>query len=92
MSDTSNPTKTIKQVRENLGLSQLEVAYRAQVSLSTIAGIEQDRQEPRVHVALQIARALEVLVEEIAWPGTKDLTRRRRKGRTVPAESRIVRS
>jgi DNA-binding XRE family transcriptional regulator len=85
MSDTSNPTKTIKQVREDQGLSQFEVAYRAQVSLSTIAGIEQGRQEPRVQVALRIARVLGVLVEEIAWPGPKELARRRRKRRAMPA-------
>ena len=85
MSDTSNPTQTIRQVREDQDLSQFELAYRAQVSLSTIAGIEQGRQEPRVQVALRIAKVLGVQVEEIAWPGPKASARRRRKGKAGSA-------
>lgn len=63
----SNKPKTIKQLRNERKLTQLDLAYKLGVSLSTVTGIETGRQEPRVGLAQKIAEVLGVSVDEIAW-------------------------
>lgn len=78
MSD-QGPRKTVRQLREEQGLTQFELAAKAGVSLSSVVNIEASRQEPRVSLADKIARALGLSVADIAWPTADELTRKRPK-------------
>jgi putative transcriptional regulator len=55
----------VASYREALELTQAQLAERAGISRLTIARIETDTQEPRVGVALALAAALGVPVEEL---------------------------
>jgi transcriptional regulator with XRE-family HTH domain len=48
----------VRTLREQAGLSQEELAVRAQVSRATVQNIERDRVEPRRAVLRRIAEAL----------------------------------
>jgi transcriptional regulator with XRE-family HTH domain len=48
----------IRSLREQAGLSQEELAARAQVSRATVQNLERDRREPRRAVLRRIAEAL----------------------------------
>jgi DNA-binding XRE family transcriptional regulator len=52
----------LKQLREAAGISQQELATRAECSLFTISKIERGTQEPAWPLALALARALAVSV------------------------------
>ena len=56
---------SVKQRREQLGLSQLALAAAAQLTRQSIGSIEAGRSLPGVDVALRLARALECRVEEL---------------------------
>lgn len=55
----------VKERRETLGLSQTELAQMAGVGQHTVSDIETGRHIPRVDVAILIARALMLPVEEL---------------------------
>lgn len=55
----------VRERREALGLSQIELARRAGVGQHTVSDIETGRYIPRVDVAILIARALMSPVEEL---------------------------
>jgi len=55
----------IKEVREERGLTQPELAKKAKVSKGSMSEIENDKQIPGVYNALRIAKALQVTVEEL---------------------------
>ncbi len=48
----------VRRSREDAGLSQEALAYRAGVSASAVRGIEQERQVPRVDTLQRLAREL----------------------------------
>mgnify|MGYP000955034759 CR=1 FL=1 len=50
----------IKDKREQLGISQKELAERAKMSQSFLCDIEQGRSKPSIDTALKIAKALDV--------------------------------
>lgn len=50
--------KLVRDLREQAGLSQEELAVHAQVSRATVQNIERDRVEPRRAVLRRIAEAL----------------------------------
>lgn len=50
----------IKDRREQLGISQKELAERAKISQSFLCDIEQGRCKPSINTALKIAKALVV--------------------------------
>lgn len=58
----------VRAVREQRGLSQVALAAAAQLSRQSIGAIEAGRTQPAVDVALRIARALDVSVEELFAP------------------------
>jgi putative transcriptional regulator len=60
---------TVKEHREQSGLSQEALARRLGVSRQTIVNIEQGRSEPRVLLALAIAAVLGVAVHELFRKG-----------------------
>ena len=76
---TEPARKTVRQLREDRGLTQFDLAAQSGVSLSTVVNIEAGRQEPRVSLAEKIATALGVSVADIAWPSADELSRKRPK-------------
>jgi DNA-binding XRE family transcriptional regulator len=59
----------VKQHRERVGLSQEALARQLGVSRQTIVSIERGLSEPRVLLALAIAAALGVAVQELFRKG-----------------------
>jgi transcriptional regulator with XRE-family HTH domain len=57
--------RRLKELRFERGLSQEEVAYRSEITLSQIARIETVRINPTVSTIFRIARALEVPLNEL---------------------------
>jgi len=55
----------VRERREELGLSQTELARLAGVGQHTVSDIETGRHIPRVDVAILISRALKVPVEAL---------------------------
>lgn len=52
--------KRLKEIRFEKGVSQEELAYRSEMTLSQIARIETVRTNPTISTLFRIARALEV--------------------------------
>lgn len=50
----------IREKREQLGISQKELAERCDIAQSTLCDIEQGRTKPSLPVAIKIAQVLEV--------------------------------
>ena len=50
----------IKERREQLGISQKELAEKAGISQSFLCDIEQDRSKPSIDTALKIAEVLNI--------------------------------
>ena len=50
----------IREKREQLGMSQKELADRCDIAQSTLCDIEQGRSKPSIDTALKIAKALDV--------------------------------
>jgi transcriptional regulator with XRE-family HTH domain len=72
--------KTMKQWREERGISQMEVARRTGASLAAIQGVESGRNEPRIGMAIRIAEALGVTLDQVEWPlGNPKVRAKRRK-------------
>lgn len=78
---TSTPARTtIQKLREARGWNQMELAYRAGVSLSTISNIEAGQQVPRVTLARHLAEILGVSETTIEW---LSYPRRKRKSKAT---------
>ncbi|MEW6051731.1 MAG: XRE family transcriptional regulator [Candidatus Zixiibacteriota bacterium] len=60
--------KNAKRVRHERGLTQLEVAKRAEISLPTYSNIESGRGSPRMDTLYKVAGAMEVGVQELLSP------------------------
>ena len=50
----------IKDRREQLGISQKELASRCEIAQSTLCDIEQGRSKPSIDVAIKLAKVLKV--------------------------------
>jgi putative transcriptional regulator len=61
--------KTIRELREAKGWSQLELANRLGVTPSTVYNWERGRSEPTASTLRRIARTFEVSMDDIALPG-----------------------
>lgn len=61
----------IKKYREKLGLSQGQLAEKCNVSRQTINAIENNKYDPSLQLAFDIARTLNVSMEELFIPGKK---------------------
>ncbi len=57
--------KRLKEIRAEKGISQEELAYRSETTLSQIARIETVRINPTVSTIFKIARALDIPPSEI---------------------------
>lgn len=67
--------KTIRQLREAIGISQEELAYRASLHRTYIGGVERGERNLGVENLIRIARALEVsptaLLENVPAQGVR---------------------
>lgn len=57
--------KRLKEIRSEKGLSQEELAYRSEITLSQIARIETVKINPTISTIFKIARTLEVPLSEL---------------------------
>jgi transcriptional regulator with XRE-family HTH domain len=65
-SSKNSISKTVKRLREKMGLSQEKLARLADVSNNTIINIEAGRQDnPTIDTLKKVAKALDVSVEEL---------------------------
>lgn len=55
----------LKRVREEKKLTQLELANKANIKQPTLAQIERGTKIPTVNLALELAKALEVKLEDL---------------------------
>ena len=58
---------TIRTLREDRGLKQSELAEKADVSVSFLCHIENDKREPSPALARKLAKALSVPIEVLVW-------------------------
>ena len=68
--------RTLRELREAAGLTQLEVAYRLGVTPHTVYMWESGRREPVARVFLGLARLYGVSPFAIALPDERDVGRR----------------
>ncbi|MEM2120613.1 MAG: helix-turn-helix transcriptional regulator [Archaeoglobaceae archaeon] len=61
---------TLKQIREQKSLTQSQLAKLVGVHQTYISRIERKKRKPRIDIAIEIAKALGVTVEELF--GTDD--------------------
>ncbi len=89
MSDQSNTSdgpsaaKTLAEWRSVRGITQVELAVKAGVSVSTVVNTEARRQDVTISTARKLAEALGVSLDAIAWPDDESLRTRRPKGSAV---------
>ena len=57
----------LKDLRSELGLTQAELAERVGVTRKTVNTVENGVFTPSATLAIKLARALEVSVEELFW-------------------------
>ncbi|EJG03402.1 helix-turn-helix domain-containing protein [Flavobacterium sp. F52] len=57
--------KRLKEIRSEKGVSQEELAYRSEITLSQIARIETVRINPTVSTIFKLVRALEIPLDEL---------------------------
>lgn len=55
----------LKTQRENLGLTQLEVAKRTNITVRNYQRIEKGEQDPKTTTSMMIAKSLDSTVEEL---------------------------
>lgn len=55
----------IRDKRKKLGLSQEELARKCGVSRQTVNAIENDKYDPTLSLAFQLAKVLEITVDEL---------------------------
>lgn len=84
--------KTIKRIRNDLGITQGQLASCADVTPSFLCLLENDKRHPSTEVLRRIANALKVPEEVLIWDAVdvpNDLSRRDR--RLCEMAKRIVR-
>lgn len=66
--------RTIRELREEAGITPVQIAARLGVSLATVYNWESGKHEPRASQLRDLARLFDVPMEEISIPGvdTKD--------------------
>ena len=82
-SDGANVVKTLAEWRNERGMTQVELAVKAGVSVSTVVNTEARRQDVTISTARKLADALGVSLDAIAWPDDESLRTRRPKGPAV---------
>ncbi len=61
----------LQKVREEVGLSQAQLAQQAGTSIDSLRKWEQDRALPKIDVVTRLANALGVSLDRLAYAGEK---------------------
>lgn len=64
----SEGQRTLREWRLFRGMTQQQLAVAAGLSITTVTGIERGRHEPSLHTARKLLRALDITLEQVAWP------------------------
>jgi transcriptional regulator with XRE-family HTH domain len=64
--DVATLGQKIRAAREAHGLTQAELAARANVAQAYVSCLDQDQREPSLTIAARIARELEIPLDELA--------------------------
>lgn len=73
--------RTLREWRQERGLTILQLAARANVGLSTITEIEANRRSPTVNTAESLADVLGVSISDIRWPQPDEIEKNRRRSK-----------
>lgn len=65
--------KTIKELREAAGLSQMQLAVQLEVSLATVYNWEGGKSDPRANQLRRVALLFGVSMDDIALSGDEEL-------------------
>ena len=65
--EKTNPQNRLRQRRQELGFSQVDLAERAGVTRQTVGGIEAGQYGPSLAVAFRLAKALNTPLEDLFW-------------------------
>lgn len=57
--------RNVQKLRADRGLTQVQLAQRARLTRQYVARIEMGRHDPRLSVAMRLARALDVPIERL---------------------------
>ncbi|HLR74023.1 MAG TPA: helix-turn-helix transcriptional regulator [Virgibacillus sp.] len=57
----------VKEMRNQKGYTQIQLAEKVEVTRQTIIAIEKQRYEPYIATALNLAEALDCTVDELFW-------------------------
>ncbi len=63
----------IKGIRKDMGISQLELSKRVGVSRQTINAIENNKYDPTLELAFDLAKELHTTVDELFDSGNEEL-------------------
>lgn len=74
--------RSLRAWRDDQQLTQVELAQMAHASQSTISDIEKKILLPNVALALRIARALGITVEDIIWRDDREHHRKKEQSNT----------
>src|SRR5260221_812215 len=72
----ADESKTVRKVREDRGITQLELARRAGISRQALGAIEAGTYQPGVTVAIALARELGQSVETLFGDGSQATSNR----------------
>jgi transcriptional regulator with XRE-family HTH domain len=64
--------KTLQALREEAGITQSELAQRADVSIDSLRNWEQDRALPKIDVVTRMARAMGFSLDRLAYTKEED--------------------
>jgi putative transcriptional regulator len=64
----TNMENTIRNRRKELGLSQEELAKKCGVSRQTVNAIENNKYDPTLSLAFNLAKELQITVDELFTP------------------------
>ncbi len=59
----------IRNIRKSKGLTQIEVADRAQIAVNSLRNYEANKRQPNMEQLRAIANALEISLSDLIWQG-----------------------
>ena len=76
--------RNVKRIRSKMKLTQEQLASRIALTRTSVVNIEQGKQHPPVHILLDLAKALEVEIQDLI-PNEKEYTADSRLEEFIPA-------
>ena len=70
---SSEDQRSLREWRVFRGMTQQKLAFATGLSISTVRDVERGRHEPSLDTARKILRALNITLEQVAFPDTQPL-------------------